>query len=248
MDNAERFWNASLEELKCGYVYEGSHCVCLLCGESLEKGIIYPHEGTFYEAERYMQLHIKEEHESVFSYLIGLNKKITGLTEHQNRLLQLFYEGKSDADIQREMEIGSASTIRNHRFTLKEKERQAKVFLTLMELLKEKDEHAPTFVDVPPTAVMIDDRYNITEEERAFVLEKYFQNGSLTTFSLKEKQKLIVLREIAKQFHSGKRYSEKEVNERLKVIYGDYVLLRRYLIEYGFLDRQADGSEYWLKQ
>lgn len=128
MGNAERFWNASLEELKRGYVYEGSHCVCLLCGESLEKGIIYPHEGTFYEAERYMQLHIKEEHESVFSYLIGLNKKITGLTEHQNRLLQLFYEGKSDADIQREMEIGSASTIRNHRFTLKEKERQAKVF------------------------------------------------------------------------------------------------------------------------
>ncbi|KMY55365.1 transcriptional regulator [Bacillus sp. FJAT-27231] len=248
MSGMERFWQASLEELKRGYVHEEGHSVCLLCGERFEKGMIYPHEGRFYEVERYMQLHIEEVHQSVFAYLISLDKKMTGLTEHQNKLLQLFYQGKSDADIQKEMEIGSASTIRNHRFTLKEKERQAKVFLTLMELLKDKDQHAPAFVAVPPTAAMLDDRYNVTEEEKEAVLNKYFQDGSLQTFSLKEKQKLIVLREIAKQFQPGNYYSEKEVNERLQAIYGDYVLLRRYLIEYGFLDRRADGSEYWLKK
>jgi hypothetical protein len=43
-------------------------------------------------------------------------------------------------------------------------------------------------------------------------------------------------------------YAEKEINEILKAIYEDYVMLRRYLIEYGFIDRKSDGSEYWLKK
>jgi hypothetical protein len=30
-------------------------------------------------------------------------------------------------------------------------------------------------------------------------------------------------------------------------VYDDYVTVRRYLIEYGFLDRKDDGSQYWLK-
>ena len=50
-----------------------------------------------------------------------------------------FYQGKSDKDIQKELEIGSSSTIRNHRFVFREKERQAKVFLALMELLNENN-------------------------------------------------------------------------------------------------------------
>ncbi|MBJ6950597.1 DUF2087 domain-containing protein, partial [Vibrio cholerae] len=29
--------------------------------------------------------------------------------------------------------------------------------------------------------------------------------------------------------------------------YPDFVTLRRYLIEYGFLDRTDDGSQYWVK-
>ncbi|ABO50362.1 hypothetical protein Dred_1837 [Desulforamulus reducens MI-1] len=36
------------------------------------------------------------------------------------------------------MGIGSTSTIRNHRFVLKDKERQAKLILAIMELLKDK--------------------------------------------------------------------------------------------------------------
>lgn len=52
----------------------------------------------------------------------------------------------SEAAIQKEMGIGSASTIRNHRFALKEKERQSKVYLAMREQLKEKDKRAPAFV------------------------------------------------------------------------------------------------------
>lgn len=251
MSISESFWNASLAELKQGYIRESDQFVCLLCGKKTENGIIYPEDGVYYEAERYMRKHIENTHESVFDYLIRLDKKLTGLTEHQNSLLHLFHQGKSDAEVQKELGIGSASTIRNHRFVLKEKERQSKVFLVLMELLKEKDQHAPTFVNVHKTATMLDDRYNVTQDEVDKVLKKYFPEGTdgpLTTFSMKEKHKLVVLREIAKRFSSERKYSEKEVNALLIPVFHDYVTLRRYLIEYGFLDRKPDGSQYWVKE
>lgn len=251
MSISELFWNASLDELKQGYIRESDYLVCILCGRKIELGIVYPEEGIYYEAEKYMCKHIQAAHDSVFDYLIGLDKKLTGLTEHQNSLLHLFHQGKSDSDIQKEMGIGSASTIRNHRFVLKEKERQSKVFLVMMELLKEKDQHAPTFVNIHKTATMVDDRYNITQDEVAKVLKKYFPDGTdgpLTTFTLKEKHKLVVLREITKRFSRDKKYTEKEVNEVLLPVFHDYVTLRRYLIEYGFLDRKPDGSQYWLKE
>jgi len=246
----ENFWDANLDELKRGYTESMDSFECLLCGEKIEKGIIYPKEQVLYEAERYTKLHIEEKHGSVFQYLIGLNKKVTGLTDHQNSLLALFYEGKNDKEIQQELQIGSASTIRNHRFVLKEKERQAKIFLTLMELLKEKDQHAPAFLAPHKNATMVDDRYNMTLEEQQELEKKFFPQGvggKLLKFPKKEKQKLGTLRVIVKRFEQGKNYTEKEINEVLKLIYEDYVTLRRYLIEYGFLDRTDDGSAYWVK-
>lgn len=250
MCSSERFWSSSLEDLKRGYMEEDEHYTCLLCGKKLEKGIIYPEEGTLYEPGRYMRIHIEKAHESVFDHLINLDKKLTGLTDHQSSLLRLFYQGKSDGEIQKEMGIGSASTIRNHRFALKEKERQARVFLAVMELLREKDKYAPAFIDLHRTARMVDDRYNVTLEESESLLKKYFPEGTggpLKTFPLKEKHKLVVLREIAKRFERERTYDEQEINLILKAVYGDYATLRRHLIEYGFLDRKADGSRYWLK-
>ncbi|XRG77882.1 DUF2087 domain-containing protein [Rossellomorea sp. GAMAL-10_SWC] len=250
MENLDVFWNADIEELKQGYIEEENHYLCLLCSKKIEKGIIYQDSGILYEAEKYMRVHIEQSHDSVFNYLIQLDKKLTGLTEHQNHLLRLFYQGKSDTDIQKETGIGSASTIRNHRFVLKEKERQAKLFLVMMELLKEKDEHAPSFLPLHKTAKMVDERYNITEDEMEKTLKKYFPEGiegPLKKFPLKEKQKLVVLREIVKRFSPNKKYTEKEINEVLTATYPDYVVLRRYLIEYGFIDRKSDGSSYWLK-
>ena len=174
MEISELFWNASLAELKRGYLDENTAYICLLCGEKIEKGIVYPYENILYEAERYMRIHIENTHQSVFDYLIGMDKKLTGLTDHQNHLLRLFYQGKSDKEVQQEMGIGSTSTIRHHRFALKEKERQAKIFLAMMELLKEKDQYAPAFIPPHQTAKMIDDRYDITEEEQEKIIEKFF--------------------------------------------------------------------------
>ncbi|NEU32056.1 DUF2087 domain-containing protein [bacterium LRH843] len=251
MEKQDFFWNASLVELKRGYIQEDHSYVCLLCSKQIEKGIIYPYEDMLYEAERYMRIHIESTHQSVFEYLIGMDKKLTGLTDHQNQLLRLFYQGKSDKDVQREMGIGSISTIRHHRFSLKEKERQAKTFLAMMELLKEKDQHAPAFIPPHKTARMVDDRYDITQEEREEIIQKFFPeglNGRLEKFPPKEKQRLIILREIAKTLESECIYREKELNQMLENMYDDYVMIRRYLIEYGLVDRKADGSEYWLKK
>ncbi|WP_040203734.1 DUF2087 domain-containing protein [Neobacillus jeddahensis] len=251
MEISDLFWNASLAELKHGYMQEKEAYVCLLCGEKVEKGIIYPHGDIFYEAERYMRIHIEQTHQSVFHYLLGMDKKFTGLTDHQAQLLALFYQGKNDKEVQTEMGIGSTSTIRHHRFALKEKERQAKTFLAMMELLKEKDQYAPAFVAPHKTAKLVDDRYAITAEEQAQILQKFLPDGGtgrLTTFPPKEKQRLVVLREMTKHLESKRNYSEKELNQILMTIYDDYVMIRRYLIEYGLIDRTADGSQYWLKK
>lgn len=248
MDISDLFWNASLEALKRGYTAQDPFYICLLCGKRTERGIVYPADNVYYDAEKFIRKHIEDAHGSVFDYLIGLDKKLTGLTGHQNSLLRLFHQGQSDAQVQQALQIGSASTIRNHRFVLKEKERQAKVFLAMMELLKEKDNHAPAIVNYHKTARMIDDRYNVTQDEYDKVLQKYFPDGPggrLTTFSLREKHKLVVLREIAGRFDAGRDYTEKEVNEVLKTAYDDFATLRRYLIEYGFMDREPDCSRYW---
>jgi DNA-binding CsgD family transcriptional regulator len=248
MEISTDFWNASLDELKRGYIQAGGSFTCLLCGKTIEKGIVYPHENRLYEAERFMRIHIESSHESVFEYLLGMDKKLTGLTEHQRKLLSLFYQGKNDKEIQKELGTGSASTIRHHRFTLKEKERQAKTFLTMMELLKEKDEYAPAFVPVHKTAAMVDERYNITHDEQEKSLKKYFSNGTLSKFPQKEKQRLMILREITNHLKPDHHYDEQELNQVLKDIYEDYMLIRRYLVEYGFLNRKTDGSRYWVNK
>lgn len=137
---SEIFWNASVEELKKGYVFkeDTEEYICLLCGKSFEKGIIYPENDIMYDAGKYIEVHISKEHSSTFEFLLNLDKKYTGLTEHQKNLLKFFQMGYSDSDIVKEQEGGSTSTIRNQRFTLREKERQAKVFLAIMELLRVK--------------------------------------------------------------------------------------------------------------
>lgn len=243
---------ASLEEIKRGYMEEGPAYICVCCGYRTESGIIYPEEGVLYEAARYMRVHIEKVHGSVFEYLLELDKSVTGLSDVQRGLLSQFYEGKKDAEVQKTLGIGSASTIRNHRFVLKEKERQAKIFLALMELLKSKDTQAPAEWVSPVTRhghTIHPNSFDITEQDREKVLNKYFPEGSggrLTTFHMQQKHKYIVLIEIAKRFETERKYSEKQVNELLKEVHDDYVEIRRYLVDYGLLEREPDGSQYWL--
>ncbi|WP_322906304.1 DUF2087 domain-containing protein [Paenibacillus campi] len=252
---SERFWQADLLELKRGYVEdeqasEYGSFVCLIDGQMFEKGRIYEQEGAFYEAERFMQMHIRQQYGSMFHYLLTLDKKWTGLTELQSELVRAFYEGQSDTDITA-AHGGSKSTIRNHRFALREKAKQARVFLAIMDMLEEQQNDPSPFVSIHRTATMLDERYAVTEQENEAVLRQYFKQGTdgpLAEFPRKEKRKIIILRQLIRRFEVGRTYTEKQVNEVLAAAYADYVTLRRYMIAYGFMDRQDDGSAYWVKR
>ncbi|WP_238162495.1 DUF2087 domain-containing protein [Cohnella sp. AR92] len=253
MQVSDLFWEVPLHELVQGYAYreEQGAYLCLACGESFEQGIVFPHDGVFYEASRFVQVHLAEAHGSMFEYLMGLDKKLTGLTDLQKRLLTLFHEGLSDNEIVKTMEGGSSSTIRNHRFALRERAKQAKVFLALMELADGRTAKPQRLITPHKTATMVDERYAVTEQERESVMKIYFKegpDGPLSEIPRKEKRKLVVLRHLARQFSDNKKYTEKEVNEVLKKRHADFATLRRYLIEYGFMDREPNGSLYWIKQ
>ena len=62
-------------------------------------------------------------------------------------------------------------------------------------------------------------------------------------------KKIIVMKEVIKNFKKDAVYTETEVNRILKRIYEeDYPSLRRALIEYGFMERTADGSVYRVRE
>ncbi|MEI7028127.1 DUF2087 domain-containing protein [Paenibacillus sp. y28] len=249
----EMFWSASLDELKRGYVFQAQTGLytCLICGTELEQGIVFADGERLYEAEKFMQVHINAQHQSMFHYLLQMNKRYTGLTDHQRRLLDLFQQGLSDAEIVKALEGGSTSTIRNHRFTLREKEKQAKVFLALMELLHLPAPKPQQLIPIHRTAAMVDERFAITEQEHAEILEMYFKeglDGPLSKFPKREKRKRVLLKHIVKRFDSKQTYTEKEVQAILKPIFHDHATLRRYFIEYGFMERKEDGSAYWVKE
>ena len=247
----DRFWDASVEELANGYIFdkERDEFVCLICEERFEKGIIYQRDGILYEAKKAAAKHIDAIHGSMFDYMLNMDKKYTGLSEHQKELLQLFKNGLSDKEIVKELNGGSTSTVRNHRFKFKEKEKQAKIYLTIMALLKNnrEEKNKDELIHFHKGAKMVDERYAITVEEKEKVLSTYFREGTLTTFPSKEKRKIIVLQHILKRFEVKRIYSEREINDVLKAIYADFATIRRYLIEYGFMERSKDCTEYWIK-
>ena len=249
---SDMFWHSSLEEMKQGYIYseQSEEFICLICGMTLLNGIIYPYEGQLYEAKKFIRVHIEQSHRSSFHFLLDLDKKLTGLTDHQKTILELFYEGYDDNKVAKVLNTGSTSTIRNHRFTLREKQKQAKIFLAIMELLGEQAPKKGSFINIPRNTKKVDDRFAITEEEYNKILSAYFPqgpDGPISSFPLKEKKRVAILKHILKCFETDRTYTEKEVNDVLKQFYNDYVLLRRNLIEYGFMERIPDGSSYWVK-
>lgn len=251
-DLNEVFWKASLEEIKRGYIYNDvkEGFTCLICGEYFPDGLIYKKKDQWMDAKMMIKTHITDTHGSVFNYLINLSKRYTGLTDIQKEILEGLYLGLTDKEILKEQGGKSPSTIRNHRFKLREKEKQARIYLALMSLLESSDQDKETFNDlVEPhrEATMVDDRYVITQEEREKVLKNHMEEGKVKAFPSKEKKKLIILQYIIERFEGNKTYTEKEVNEIIKGIIEDFVTVRRYLIQYGFMDRKKDGSEYWIK-
>jgi DNA-binding HxlR family transcriptional regulator len=71
------------------------------------------------------------------------------------------------------------------------------------------------------------------------------RDGSLKEIPAAQKKLQAVLRHIVRAFQPGQVYSEKHVNLKLARFHADTASLRRYLISYKLLERDADGTRYW---
>ncbi len=71
------------------------------------------------------------------------------------------------------------------------------------------------------------------------------RDGRLKTIPTQRKKLDAVLRHVVKAFESGKRYSEKKVNEILGGYHEDTATLRRELVGAGLMAREPNGSAYW---
>ncbi len=255
MDEAHLIWTHTPEEIAQGFAKTEDGFCCCLCGMGFEQGRIYTWEDGMYDALGAVRRHVAERHGNPADFLLEQEPGLTGLTEIQRQLLQLLSRGSSDREIAAALGV-APSTVRNHRFKLREKEKQARVFLALMAALEQKTHRGigqsdqGTIQEIHASAAMVDDRYSITDRDREKVLKAYFdKDGALLRFPSKEKKKIILLQEIVKNFKRGVSYSEPEVNRLLKRIYAeDHVSLRRALIEYGFMDRSPDGRVYRVKE
>jgi len=84
------------------------------------------------------------------------------------------------------------------------------------------------------------ERDRVEAELKAFMRP----DGSLARIPPKEKQKLVVLKALAERFERGRDYGDAELREILKPVHEDYALLRRYLVDYRFLERDEEGRRY----
>lgn len=80
--------------------------------------------------------------------------------------------------------------------------------------------------------------------DRERVLRAFLDDdGRLTAMPAKHRKRLVVLDHIARVFTPGEKYSESEVNVLLRAFHDDYAMLRRYLVDDGFMDRE--NGVYW---
>jgi len=79
------------------------------------------------------------------------------------------------------------------------------------------------------------------------VLATYMtSDGRLRAFPVQRKKEEAILRHVVKAFAKDRRYTEKQVNGILSRFSEDYARLRRNLVDFGFMQREGGGGEYWL--
>jgi hypothetical protein len=73
--------------------------------------------------------------------------------------------------------------------------------------------------------------------------------GRLSQWPSRQKIQRMAAAFLAGRFEPGRDYTETEVNLLLMDghTFADWALLRRVLYDWGFLDRESDGSRYWVR-
>jgi hypothetical protein len=82
-----------------------------------------------------------------------------------------------------------------------------------------------------------------SSDDDARVLRSFVRDGRLLSMPASQGKRRVVLDHIVQSFEPGVRYTEKQVNAILVSWYDDTATVRRYLVDAGFLSR--DAGEYW---
>ena len=76
------------------------------------------------------------------------------------------------------------------------------------------------------------------------VMQSFVKDGRITAFPAVLKKQLVLLKWIARQIEPDREYSEKEISAFLKQFNDDYATIRRELVDWHFMTREA--GRYWL--
>ena len=74
-------------------------------------------------------------------------------------------------------------------------------------------------------------------------LRVFLGHGQIAVMPARQPRRLLLLDVIAQAFEPGVRYPEREVSAFLSAIHPDHAVLRRYLVDDGFLSRAS--GQYW---
>lgn len=81
-------------------------------------------------------------------------------------------------------------------------------------------------------------------------VERFLRNGRIETYPANLDERGELLAWVAGRLGEGAdarlALTESELNEKLSAFHDDVAVLRRYLVDYGLLERAADGSRYSL--
>lgn len=118
--------------------------------------------------------------------------------------------------------------------------------------LEEMNAHLFNLEQINPRAIQAEEdaqwieTLDVSDEDKQ-VLKGYIFNRRLKQLPPKEKKLQAILRWLITYFEQDRIYDEKQVNEILSRFHEDFAGLRRELVDFGFLDRERDGSTYWVK-
>lgn len=87
----------------------------------------------------------------------------------------------------------------------------------------------------------------MTQPPEARIRAFFDGEGRLEKLPRRRDARLAALAVLAEAFEPGCEYTEPEVNRIVDArhTFGDYFLLRRELVDHGFLCRTANGARYW---
>ncbi|MGZ4772910.1 MAG: DUF2087 domain-containing protein [Ilumatobacteraceae bacterium] len=100
-------------------------------------------------------------------------------------------------------------------------------------------QRAARLANIRPPSTEFD---GVSDEARK-VLRAFVVEGRLQSIPVASAKRMVILDWLAQAFEPGRKYSENMVNLILGQRHADTAMLRRYLVDAGFLDR-AEG-QYW---